>query len=261
MIDSSATPTNLAIIHPTIINIGTSLNNGDWRFTPFFKCNLLLSIDLANSPSLSTIGDRAFSDCSNLSNILFPPSLSIVGEYAFYKCGFTSLSLPDSLTTIGRGAFQKCEALSAVRLPTSLMTLNSYVFQGTALINVDLGKLRSVGEGCFSCCSSLSKVSCGDSLTRISDFVFHKCSELRVVENLHRGVAVGGASPFADCPLLLRDVVGGGVDVIRSLNKRAEFWSRKRWIILAFLRFEDCVDKGSGSEQDKVNRALAKVYE
>ena len=141
------------------------------------------------------------------------------------------------------------------------MTLNSYVFQGTALINVDLGKLRSVGEGCFSCCSSLSKVSCGDSLTRISDFVFHKCSELRVVENLHRGVAVGGASPFADCPLLLRDVGEGGVDAIRFLNKRAEFWSRKRWIILAFLRFEDCVDKGSGSEQDKVNRALAKVYE
>ena len=88
VIDSSATPTNLAIIRPTIINIGSYLNNGDWRFTPFFKSNLLVSIDLANSPNLSTIGDRAFSDCSNLSNILFPPSLSIVGEYAFYKCGF-----------------------------------------------------------------------------------------------------------------------------------------------------------------------------
>ena len=65
--------------------------------------------------SVTTIGERAFSDCSNLTSVTIPDSVTTIGEGAFSWCeSLTSVTIPDSVTTIGNGAFYICSSLTSV---------------------------------------------------------------------------------------------------------------------------------------------------
>ena len=65
--------------------------------------------------SVTTIGDEAFSDCSNLTSIVIPDSVTTIGDEAFYRCwNLTSIVIPDSVTTIGGYAFSDCSNLETI---------------------------------------------------------------------------------------------------------------------------------------------------
>ena len=50
---------------------------------------------------VTSIGDRAFDDCSGLTSITIPNSVTSIGDNAFYRCsGLTSVTIPNSVTTI-----------------------------------------------------------------------------------------------------------------------------------------------------------------
>lgn len=67
--------------------------------------------------SITTIGDRAFAGCANLTELALPASLETIGEGAFAGCtGITEITLPASLVSIGSGAFDGCTNLSKVTL-------------------------------------------------------------------------------------------------------------------------------------------------
>ena len=63
-------------------------------------------------PSITTIGDEAFRNCVNITEITLPESLATIGAGAFRGCtGITELTLPASLTSIGSGALDGCTGL------------------------------------------------------------------------------------------------------------------------------------------------------
>ena len=63
-------------------------------------------------PSITTIGDEAFRNCVNITDITLPDSLTTIGAGAFRGCtGITELTLPASLTSIGSGALDGCTGL------------------------------------------------------------------------------------------------------------------------------------------------------
>ena len=69
-------------------------------------------------PALTTIGDNAFSNCTDLTSLIFPPSLTTIGSGAFSACtGLTSLNVPTTVTSIGDNAFWGCPNLTEVELP------------------------------------------------------------------------------------------------------------------------------------------------
>ena len=64
-------------------------------------------------PSITTIDDEAFRNCTNITEITLPESLTALGAGAFRGCtGITELTLPASLTSIGEGALDGCEKLA-----------------------------------------------------------------------------------------------------------------------------------------------------
>ena len=66
-------------------------------------------------PSVTTIGNSAFSSCKSLTSITIPPSVTTIGDYAFEECeSLTSITIPESVTTIGEKAFRKCMRLSRI---------------------------------------------------------------------------------------------------------------------------------------------------
>ncbi|MGN1094601.1 MAG: leucine-rich repeat domain-containing protein, partial [Candidatus Neoclostridium sp.] len=65
--------------------------------------------------SVTSIGDRAFSDCSGLTSVTIGNSVTSIGYGAFSDCSsLTSITIPDSVTSIGVSAFGDCSSLTQV---------------------------------------------------------------------------------------------------------------------------------------------------
>ncbi len=80
---------------------------------------------------VTSIGDYAFQDCSNLTgNFEIPESVTRIGNYAFQMChGITgSLEIPSGVTTIGESAFNSCENLTGVTIPAGVEFVGATAF-------------------------------------------------------------------------------------------------------------------------------------
>jgi hypothetical protein len=116
------------------------------------------SVAFAANSSLTSIGERAFADCTVLASVSLPAALTSIGESAFDYCvALTSIALPASLTSIGEWAFFDCTSLTSVDLPASLTSIGMGAFAGcTSLTSVDLpASLTSIGDRAFVDCEGL----------------------------------------------------------------------------------------------------------
>lgn len=104
----------------------------DYRYNneaPFFPYRAdIRAVQL--SDGITTIGDRAFYECSGLTEIVLPGSVTSIGHSAFYECrGLTEIVIPDSVTSIGSSAFQWCGLASAEFLGNAPATFSNSAFR------------------------------------------------------------------------------------------------------------------------------------
>ena len=80
----------------------------------FYDCYNLTNVTIGNS--VTSFGNGAFSDCSGLTSITIPDSVTSIGDYAFSYCyGLTSVTIGNSVTSIGDSAFSGCSALTSIK--------------------------------------------------------------------------------------------------------------------------------------------------
>ena len=139
----------------------------------------LVSYTIPNG--VTTIGDRAFYNCTSLTSVIIPDSVTTIGVTAFYDCeSLTSVTIPDSVTMIGDYAFKWCYSLTSVTIGNSVTTIGDSTFYGcSSLTSVAIpDSVTTIGDLAFSLCESLTSVTIGNSVTTIEDSAFSWCENL-----------------------------------------------------------------------------------
>lgn len=149
------------------------------------------------------IGDRAFENCSNLSNLTIPYGVTALGGAAFSATSISVIDIPESVTSIGESAFRQCVKLKEIVIPQNVEYIESYTFYYcTALQKVTLkGNITGIGYYAFVSCSSLKEINIPNSLKEIGDYAFECCSNLENIE-LPDGLEEIGDASFWGCEKL-----------------------------------------------------------
>ena len=85
--------------------------------------------DITVPYGVTSIGNKVFDSCVDLTSMTLPDTVTSIGKSAFYGCtGLTSVTLPDSLTSIEGYAFGVCPNLSSVTILTKFPNVDSTAF-------------------------------------------------------------------------------------------------------------------------------------
>ena len=84
---------------------------------------------------ISTIDERAFANCSQLTAVTIPDSVTSIGNHAFEQCGsLESVTIGTGITDIGDRAFSDCNMLESVTVNAiQPPMLNGMAFDGTQI--------------------------------------------------------------------------------------------------------------------------------
>lgn len=119
----------------------TSIADGAFTWT---------KLETLKMPNVTSIGNKAFSNCHLLTSVTFPSGLTSIGNEAFYNCALTSVAFPSGLTSIGTMAFYSCDSLTSITLPSSLTSIGNNAFYScSALISVTISGNPTMGARAF----------------------------------------------------------------------------------------------------------------
>lgn len=98
----------------------------------FENCRMLSSVDFAEDGALVRIGDWAFYNCHELTNITIPEGVTEIGHAAFYGCTYlTEITLPSSIQEVADNGFAFCGKLQKMHVKaTTPPTIYSKTFEG-----------------------------------------------------------------------------------------------------------------------------------
>ena len=157
-----------------------------------------------NGYSVTEIGSRAFSDCSNIKSIVLPKSIQIVGSYAFSNCDslesvdmeenggicevvfesgafsecpkLSQVNFSSDVSSLGEYLFSNCRSLSVLQLPENVKVLGESMLKGTKITSITIPKKveRIIGSnyrGPLAGCETLKEVIFEEEMKKIPDYI------------------------------------------------------------------------------------------
>ena len=153
---------------------------------------------------VTSIGDYAFSECTNLNSVNVLEGCTTIGKDAFSYCtGITSVNLAEGVNSIGTSAFYGCTNLPFIAIPKSVTSLGNFAFcKCSSLTDFAIPEgIATIGWETFANCSSLISISIPSTVTAIKKRAFAGCSNLKYIA-LPEGIASIETDSFKDCSSL-----------------------------------------------------------
>ena len=153
---------------------------------------------------ITSIGERAFYNCTSLISVTIADSVWNISENAFHLCSaLTEITIPDSVVSMGGDVFRGCSSLKNATLSNNINTISNNTFYGCKnLTNVSVSdELMGIGKYAFYNCSSLIDFAIPQSVTSIGSSAFYGCSSLTDVE-IPNGISSIPSSAFYNCDSL-----------------------------------------------------------
>jgi hypothetical protein len=165
--------------------------------------------DTTNGLMITSIGDAAFFETTNLASVTVGTNVAIIADQAFSYSSMTSVMLPASVTNIAFNAFHDCYSLTAITVATNNPDFSSaagvlFNQNQTTLIEFPEGKAGSyavpdsvtnIGVYAFFGSSNLTSVAISTNVSSIESYAFYDCQGLTAItvdtNNLWYGSAAG----------------------------------------------------------------------
>ena len=170
----------------------------------YYAKKLYINNELITEANLTTatkISAFAFENCSGLTNIIIPDSITSIGDSAFSGC--SELTSVNCLGTIdqwveinfgnessnplyyAKKLYINNELITKANLTTATKISAYAFFNYSGLTNITIPNgVTSIGSFAFYGCRGLTSVTIPDSVTSIGDSAFHNCSGLTSVNYL-----------------------------------------------------------------------------
>lgn len=179
------------------------------------------------SSGITTIGNYAFSDITNLAKISMPSTLLSIGKNAFYHCAsLSSITIPANVDTIVPFAFAGCSALTSINVHAKNTTYDSrnscnavihtasntlVVGCQSTIIPEDVVK---IGDAAFER-ATFSYIEIPNTVTEIAQYAFYGCEYLTTID-LPDNLTTLGYAAFRYCYALNEVVIPSTVTQVEG---------------------------------------------
>ena len=168
-----------------------------------------------NGKSVTSIKEKAFSECKILTKVVIPGTVTSIGNWAFFSCD----SLTEILVDENNTAYK---SIDGHLYSKDGKTLIQYAVGKTATLFTIPDGVTSIAWYAFRGCSSLTEIVIPDSVTSIGGSAFSNCNSLTEIV-IPNSVTSIGYETFYNCYNLTEIVIP---DSVTSIDERAFFWCK-----------------------------------